>query len=133
MPRRGGCASFCKAARVTDFINQDLAGSVFEDVYLTGARFHDVDLAGADFRLVDLTGASITLMAELARPAISMASAAWVPAGPSRPRVRSISATVASAALVQVASPISRSTPSACCADACAAASFPRPRSLTGD
>jgi uncharacterized protein YjbI with pentapeptide repeats len=59
MPRRGGCASFCKAARVTDFINQDLAGSVFEDVYLTGARFHDVDLAGADFRLVDLTGARI--------------------------------------------------------------------------
>jgi uncharacterized protein YjbI with pentapeptide repeats len=50
---------FCKAGRVTDFINQDLAGSVFEDVYLTGARFHDVDLTGADFRLVDLTGATI--------------------------------------------------------------------------
>jgi hypothetical protein len=44
---------------VTDFINQDLAGSVFEDVHLTGARFHDVDLARADFRLVDLTGARI--------------------------------------------------------------------------
>ena len=44
---------------MTDFINQDLAGSVFEDVHLTGARFHDVDLAGADFRLVDLTGARI--------------------------------------------------------------------------
>jgi uncharacterized protein YjbI with pentapeptide repeats len=44
---------------VTDFISQDLAGSVFKDVRLTGARFHDVDLAGADFRLVDLTGARI--------------------------------------------------------------------------
>ena len=44
---------------MTDFINQDLAGSVFADVYLTGARFHDVDLTGADFRLVDLTGATI--------------------------------------------------------------------------
>ena len=44
---------------MTDFISQDLAGSVFKDVRLTGARFHDVDLAGADFRLVDLTGARI--------------------------------------------------------------------------
>jgi uncharacterized protein YjbI with pentapeptide repeats len=42
---------------VTDFTGEDLAGSVFEDVYLTGARFHDVDLGGADFRQVDLTGA----------------------------------------------------------------------------
>ena len=64
-------------------------------------------------------------MAELARPATSMASAACWLAGPSRPRARSISATIASAALVQVASPIARSTPSACCADASAAASCP--------
>ena len=42
---------------MTDFTSEDLAGAVFEDVYLTGARFHDVDLAGADFRQVDLTGA----------------------------------------------------------------------------
>ena len=42
---------------MTDFTGKDLAGSVFEDVYLTGARFHDVDLGGADFRQVDLTGA----------------------------------------------------------------------------
>jgi len=44
---------------VTDFIKQDLTGSVFEDVYLTRARFHDVDLAGADFRMVNLTGIRI--------------------------------------------------------------------------
>ena len=44
---------------MTDFIHQNLAGSVFEDVYLTGARFHDVDLAGTDFRQVDLTGARL--------------------------------------------------------------------------
>jgi uncharacterized protein YjbI with pentapeptide repeats len=44
---------------MTDFLKQDLTGSVFEDVYLTRARFRDVDLTGADFRLVDLTGARI--------------------------------------------------------------------------
>lgn len=43
---------------MTDFISKDLAGSRFEEVYLTGARFHNVDLTGASFRLVDLTGAS---------------------------------------------------------------------------
>jgi DinB superfamily/Pentapeptide repeats (8 copies) len=45
---------------MTDFTGEDLAGSRFEDVYLTGARFRDVDLSGADFRLVDLTGARIS-------------------------------------------------------------------------
>ena len=44
---------------MTDFINQDLTGSVFEEVDLTRARFHNVDLAGADLRLVRLTGARI--------------------------------------------------------------------------
>jgi hypothetical protein len=44
---------------VTDFIKQDLTGSVFEDVKLTSARLHDVDLTGADFRQVDLTGARV--------------------------------------------------------------------------
>lgn len=44
---------------MTDFLNQDLTGAVFEDVYLTRARFHLVDLAGTDFREVDLTGARI--------------------------------------------------------------------------
>jgi len=44
---------------MTDFVSQNLTGSVFEDVYLTGARFHDVDLTGADFRQVDLTGVRI--------------------------------------------------------------------------
>jgi DinB superfamily/Pentapeptide repeats (8 copies) len=42
---------------VAEFINQNLTGSLFEEVYLTGARFHDVDLTGARFQLVDLTGA----------------------------------------------------------------------------
>jgi hypothetical protein len=45
---------------MTEFISKDLAGSVFEEVYLTGARFHDVDLSGARFHLVDLTGAKIS-------------------------------------------------------------------------
>jgi uncharacterized protein YjbI with pentapeptide repeats len=44
---------------VTDFMSEDLTGSVFEDVYLNRARFHDVDLAGADFRLVNLTGVRV--------------------------------------------------------------------------
>jgi hypothetical protein len=44
---------------VTDFANQNLTGSRFEDVYLTDARFHDVDLTNARFRLVDLTGVRI--------------------------------------------------------------------------
>lgn len=48
-----------KAGVVTDFTDENLAGSRFEDVDLTGASFHDVDLTGARFRLVDLTGARI--------------------------------------------------------------------------
>jgi len=44
---------------VTDFIQQDLTGSRFEDVYLTDARFHDVDLSNARFHLVSLSGVSI--------------------------------------------------------------------------
>jgi hypothetical protein len=44
---------------MTDFIRQNLAGSQFEDVYLTDARFHDVDLSNAQFHLVDLTGVKI--------------------------------------------------------------------------
>lgn len=47
------------AARVADFIKQNLAGSRFEDVYLTDARFRDVDLKGARFNLVDLSGVTI--------------------------------------------------------------------------
>ncbi|MET0741289.1 MAG: DinB family protein [Candidatus Nanopelagicales bacterium] len=42
---------------MTDFTRQNLAGSRFEDVYLTDAQFRDVDLSNARFRLVDLTGA----------------------------------------------------------------------------
>jgi hypothetical protein len=49
----------CQAGTVSEFIKQDLAGSVFEDVDLARARFHEVDLAGADFRLVNLTGIRI--------------------------------------------------------------------------
>jgi len=44
---------------VTDFTNENLTGSRFEDVYLTNARFHDVDLTNARFREVDLTGVTI--------------------------------------------------------------------------
>lgn len=44
---------------MADFIGRNLAGSRFEDVYLTGARFRDVDLTGARFHLVDLTGVVI--------------------------------------------------------------------------
>jgi uncharacterized protein YjbI with pentapeptide repeats len=44
---------------MADFIGEDLAGSRFEDVYLTDARFHDVDLTGARFHLADLTGVMI--------------------------------------------------------------------------
>jgi uncharacterized protein YjbI with pentapeptide repeats len=44
---------------VTDFTNENLTGSRFEDVYLTDARFHDVDLTNARFHLVDLTGVMI--------------------------------------------------------------------------
>jgi hypothetical protein len=44
---------------VADFINENLTGSRFEEVYLTGARFHNVGLAGARFDLVDLTGVTI--------------------------------------------------------------------------
>jgi hypothetical protein len=52
------CVSW-KAGRVTDFTNENLTGSRFEDVYLTDARFHDVDLTNARFHLVDLTGVMI--------------------------------------------------------------------------
>jgi DinB family protein/pentapeptide repeat protein len=45
---------------MTEFISQDLAGAVFEEVYLTGARFRDVDLGGARFHMVNLTGAKIS-------------------------------------------------------------------------
>ncbi len=44
---------------MTDFIQENLTGSRFEDVYLTDARFHNVDLTNARFRLVDLTGVMI--------------------------------------------------------------------------
>jgi DinB superfamily/Pentapeptide repeats (8 copies) len=44
---------------VAEFTNEDLTGSLFDDVYLTGARFHDVDLSNARFQLVDLTGVMI--------------------------------------------------------------------------
>jgi uncharacterized protein YjbI with pentapeptide repeats len=44
---------------MTDFTNENLTGSRFEDVYLTDARFHDVDLINARFHLVDLTGVII--------------------------------------------------------------------------
>ena len=44
---------------MTDFAHQDLAGSRFDDVYLTSARFHDVDLTNARFSLVDMTGVTI--------------------------------------------------------------------------
>jgi hypothetical protein len=48
-----------KGDRMTEFIKEDLAGSRFEDVYLTGAQFHDVDLTNARLHLVDLTGVTI--------------------------------------------------------------------------
>jgi DinB superfamily/Pentapeptide repeats (9 copies) len=44
---------------VTDFTQQNLSGSVFEDVSLKDARFHDVTLAGATFEQVDLSGVTI--------------------------------------------------------------------------
>jgi hypothetical protein len=44
---------------MAEFIQQNLTGSRFEDVYLTGARFHDVDLKNARLDLVDLTGVTI--------------------------------------------------------------------------
>jgi hypothetical protein len=44
---------------VTDFTNENLTGSRFEDVYLTDALFHDVDLTNAGFHPVDLTGVMI--------------------------------------------------------------------------
>jgi uncharacterized protein YjbI with pentapeptide repeats len=44
---------------MADFTGENLAGSRFDDVYLTDARFHDVDLTNARFQLVDLTGARI--------------------------------------------------------------------------
>jgi hypothetical protein len=44
---------------MTEFNDEDLAGSRFEHVSLAGARFRDVDLSGARFRLVDLSGVVI--------------------------------------------------------------------------
>jgi uncharacterized protein YjbI with pentapeptide repeats len=44
---------------MTDFNNQNLAGSRFKDVDLTDARFHSVDLNKTRFHEVDLSGASI--------------------------------------------------------------------------
>src|SRR5579863_875503 len=59
-PPRAAARVFCEAAGMTEFISQDLAGAVFEEVYLTGARFRDVDLGGARFHMVNLTGAKIS-------------------------------------------------------------------------
>jgi len=44
---------------MTDFNNQNLAGSRFTDVDLSDARFHMVGLSNTRFHEVDLTGASI--------------------------------------------------------------------------
>jgi uncharacterized protein YjbI with pentapeptide repeats len=44
---------------VAEFIKQNLAGSRFEDVFLTDARFHDVDLTNVHLSMVDLSGARI--------------------------------------------------------------------------
>ena len=44
---------------MAEFAHENLAGTRFEDVYLTDARFHDVDLTNARFHLVDLTGVTI--------------------------------------------------------------------------
>jgi len=44
---------------MVDFTKENLAGSTFDDVYLTEAVFHDVDLKGARFQLVDLSGVVI--------------------------------------------------------------------------
>ena len=44
---------------MTEFNDEDLAGSRFEHVSLAGARFRDVDLSGARFQLVDLSGVVI--------------------------------------------------------------------------
>ena len=44
---------------MTDFNNQNLAGSRFKDVDLSDAQFHMVDLSNTRFHEVDLTGASI--------------------------------------------------------------------------
>ncbi len=54
----GGSVSW-QGGWVADFIRENLAGSRFEDVYLTGARFRDVDLTNARLDLVDLTGVVI--------------------------------------------------------------------------
>ena len=39
---------------MTEFVQQDLKGARFDDVYLTGASFHDVELDDATFRLVTM-------------------------------------------------------------------------------
>jgi hypothetical protein len=47
------------AGPVADFIQQDLSGARFDDVYLTDARFHDVTFENARFTFVDLTGVTV--------------------------------------------------------------------------
>lgn len=44
---------------MTDFTNENLAGSRFDSVSLADARFYNVDLANAHFRVVNLTGVTI--------------------------------------------------------------------------
>ncbi len=44
---------------MSDFRQQDLRGTTFEEVYLNDARFHQVDLSGAELREVLLSGARI--------------------------------------------------------------------------
>ncbi|HET9944006.1 MAG TPA: DinB family protein [Actinomycetes bacterium] len=39
---------------MTEFVQQDLKGARFDDVYLTGATFHDVELDDATFRMVTM-------------------------------------------------------------------------------
>ena len=39
---------------MTEFVQQDLKGARFDDVYLTGASFHDVELDDATFRMVTM-------------------------------------------------------------------------------
>ena len=50
---------FCEPGPVTDFTDEDLAGSHFEHVSLAGASFRDIDLSRARFHLVDLSGVVI--------------------------------------------------------------------------
>ena len=45
---------------MTEFVQQDLKGARFEEVYLTGATFHDVDLNDSRFREVSLRRVTIS-------------------------------------------------------------------------